>query len=255
MAAVSANTKEPQLRTLFRFMHAVRQENTQHAVQLLNSHSAEERGHIVSCTVSLIPSSDKTIRSLIQSEYLNNELSSHEIIKEAAELVLRTESFGLVYNMVIESSPLLLAIKQGVVDEVKLQLQRLHRKEAMNISFKGPDAKLIMSLSTKVTEYEGRLFDEILRNYSSNDEFQRMVSARMLCDHLNTAISDLSVYNSWVSGLALAASRNSHDIIMLMLQYMSDYEPGFIKLWNTSGLIIASHITDHGVALTRALLN
>ena len=133
MAADSDNTKEPWWRTSFRFMNAVRLENTEQAVQLLRPHSAVDRRSIVICTMILMPSSEKTIRHVIQSPYLYNESASDEDIIEALPLVLRTESRGLVYNMMIESSPLRSAIKQGDVDEVKLRLQRLPRIEAMNI--------------------------------------------------------------------------------------------------------------------------
>ena len=141
MAASTDTTKEPVMRTLIRFINAVRQENTEQAAQLIRPHSASDRWDIVLITTLLIPSSEKTIRSVIQSEYLNNKSASDEDIEEAAWLVLRTESFRLMYNTVIESSPLLLAIKQGSVDEVRSLLQQLPRKEAVKLIINGPDVQ------------------------------------------------------------------------------------------------------------------
>ena len=175
-AASTENIEEPVRRTLIRFMNVVRQENTELAVQLLRPHSADDRMFVVHFTMALVPSSEKTIRSVIQSEYLNNKSASDENIEAAAGLVAWTESLRLVYNMVLEFSPLLLAIKQGDVDKIRLLLQQLPRKEAMNISFKGPDAKSIMSLETKVTEYAERLYDEVQRKYSLTDKLRRMGS-------------------------------------------------------------------------------
>ena len=176
MAAVSADNKEPPWRTNIRFTHAVRQENTEHAVQLLRPHSTDDRWEIIITTMIQIPSSEKTIRSVIQSVYLNNKSASDENIEAAAGLVAWTESLRLVYNMVLEFSPLLLAIKQGDVDKIRLLLQQLPRKEAMNISFKGPDAKSILSMKTNFTEYAERLYNEILSKYPSNNKLQRMIS-------------------------------------------------------------------------------
>ena len=127
MAATGKNIEEPWLRTQIRFMHAVRQENTEQAAQLLRPHSADDRKFALNFTTLLIQSSEKTIRSVIQSEYLNNKSALYEDIKEAAELVLLTASIRLKYNTVKEYSPLLLAIKQGSVDEVRSLLQQLPR--------------------------------------------------------------------------------------------------------------------------------
>ena len=95
MAASTEHIKEPVMRNLIRFMHAVRQENTEQAVQLLRPHSANDRLCIVLYTTSLIPSSEKTIRSVIQSEYLNNKSASYEDIEEAADA-----RFSVVYRVV-----------------------------------------------------------------------------------------------------------------------------------------------------------
>ena len=156
MAASTDTTKEPRTRTLFRFMNAVRQENTEQAVQLLRPHSADDRLGIVFSTTLLIPSSEKTLRSVIQSEYLNNKSASDEDINEAAALVLCTESLRLVYNIVIESSPLLLAIKQGSVDEVRSLLQQLPRDEAVRL-INGPDVQSAVLSILNGAKYEEKL--------------------------------------------------------------------------------------------------
>ena len=132
MAQSENDKEEPLMKKFIRFMNAVRQENTEQAVQLLRPHSAIDRATLILQTMLLIPSSEKTIRSVIQSEYLNNKSASDEDIKEAAVLVLRTESYRLIYNTVIESSPLLLAIKQGSIDDVRSLLQQLPRGEVVN---------------------------------------------------------------------------------------------------------------------------
>ena len=211
MAAVSANTKEPLWRTIFRFVNAVRQENTAQAVQLLRPHSAGDRLNILTNTIRLIPSPEKTIRSVIQSVYLNNKSESDEDIEEAAGLVSWTESLRLVYNMVLEFSPLLLAIKQGDVDDVRLLLQQLPRREAINLIIKGPDAKSILSMKMNFTEYAERLYNEILRKYPSNDKLRRMISTRTLCVAVNKVISITRSLNGWFSGLQLATSIGSLD--------------------------------------------
>ena len=164
MAASNSNIKEPWVRTLIRFMNAVREENTEQAVQLLRPHSAYYRESIVFYTTLLIPSSEKTIRSVIQSVYLNYNSASDEDIKEAAELVLETESYRLIYNTVIESSPLLLAIKQGSVDEVRSLLQQIPREEAVRLMINTPEVKSIISSKLTNSEYEHKLTDDIRNN-------------------------------------------------------------------------------------------
>ena len=156
MAASTDTTKELVMRTFIRFMNAVREENTEQAVQLLRPHSASERRFIVVHTILLIPSSEKTIRSVIQSEYLNNKSASYEVIEEAAALLLRAESLRLIYNTVIESSPLLLAIKQGSVDEVRSLLQQLPRDEAVRL-INGPDVQSAVLSILNGAKYEEKL--------------------------------------------------------------------------------------------------
>ena len=80
MATTGKNIEEPWLRPLIRFMHAVRQENTKQAVQLLRPHSDDQRRDIITRTTLLIPSSEKTIRSVIQSWYWDNKPESDEDI-------------------------------------------------------------------------------------------------------------------------------------------------------------------------------
>ena len=257
MAAASDNTKEPWARTFIRFMNAVRLENTEQAVQLLRPHSAVDRRSIVIRTMILIPSSEKTVRSVIQSMYLNNKSASNEEIKEAVEFVSYIELRGLVYNMMIESSPLLLAIKQGNVDEVRLLLQQLPRREAINLILMGPDDVSILLLEPNVTERTEKLYNEILRKYSLTDDLQRLVLTKMLSVTLDTVISAMRKYNRWVSGLVLAMSRGSLDIFMLLSQYEILDEPYIFSvknIWHILGYIIASHSTHWGVDLTEALL-
>ena len=80
MAATGKNIEESWLRTQIRFMHAVRQENTKQAIQLLRPHSDVQRRDILTRTTLLIPSSEKTVRSVIQSWYWDNKPESDEDI-------------------------------------------------------------------------------------------------------------------------------------------------------------------------------
>ena len=126
MALSTDNTNEPVHTTLVRFMDAVRQEKTEQVVETLRTFPNDvARMVVMRITILLIPSSEMSIRAVIQSEYLNNNSATNEEISQAARVVLRTESVKLIHERVIESSPLMLAIKQGSVGEVQSLLQTL----------------------------------------------------------------------------------------------------------------------------------
>ena len=211
------------MRTLIRFMNAVRQENIDQAVQLLRPHSAGDRRSIVVFTELLIPSSEKTIRSVIQSEYLNNKSASDEDIEEAAWLVLRTESFRLMYNTVIESSPLLLAIKQGSVDEVRSLLQQLPRGEAVKLIINIPDVKsaVLSIVNCAKSKFGEKLRDEIMRSYPLTDEQLTIIFLTGLSKHIKNVISVLTRCSVLLSCLVLAAAKDSPKIMTLLFEYIT----------------------------------
>ena len=255
MAAATGNIKEPLGRTLIRFMNAARQENTEQAVQLLLPHSADYRLGMVFCTTLLIPSSEKTIRSVLQSEYLNNKSASDGDIEKAAKLVLCTESFRVVYNTVIESSPLLLAIKQGSVDEVRSLLQQLPREEAVRLIINRPQAAVLLIMND--AEYEEKLTDEIRRNYTLNDEQVTVITSTGLSKIIKHVISWITKYRVLFSCLLLAAARGSPELMTLLLEYITSsnirFTSGHTILF--IGYIIASHSSDQAVvAMTQILL-
>ena len=68
-----------------------------------------------------------------------------------------------MYNTVIESSPLLLAIKQSSVDEVRSLLQQLPREEAMTLIINGPDV-IPFDSPNRVTDYKEKLVDSLRNN-------------------------------------------------------------------------------------------
>ena len=210
MAASNSNNanKEPRIRTIIRFMDAVRQENTEQAVQLLHPHSAGDRRSLVTTTMLLIPSSEKTIRSVIQSLYLNNKSASDEDKKEAAELVLRTEAYRLIYNTVIDSSPLLLAIKQGSVDAVRSLLQQLPREEAVKLMINRPEVKSIISSKLTNTVYEKKITDNIRNNYTLTDGQWHNILAGFSTP-IQEAIDALSNVRGYFSCLQFAAAKGS----------------------------------------------
>ena len=70
--------------------------------------------------------------------------------------MLSTESLRLICNTVIESSPLLLAIKQGSVDEVRSLLQQLPRDEAVRL-INGPDVQSAVLSILNGAKYEEKL--------------------------------------------------------------------------------------------------
>ena len=170
MAASTDTTGELLWKTLIKMLHAVRQEDTQQALQLLHLHSGRDRRGIALSTTLLIPSSEKTIRSAIQTEYLNNQPASGEEIKEAADLGMKAEAYRLLYDTVIESSPLLLAVKQGSVDEVRSLLLQLPRDDAVKLILSGPDVKSILSSKLIDTDYEKKIADGVRNNYTLIDE-------------------------------------------------------------------------------------
>ena len=256
MAASNSNIKEPQERTLIRFMNAVREDNTEQAVQLLRTHYAYYRRFILIFTTLAIPSSEKTIRSVIQYEYLNNKSASVKDIREAAGLVLKAESYRFIYNTVIESSPLLLAIKQGSVDEVRSLLQQLPREEAAQLVISRPDVKSIISSKLTNSEYENKLTDDIRNNYTLTDEQWPNISSGIIQE----AIDALSNFRGYFSCLQFAAARGSPELLTLLLKYITSRN---IRELFTSkqytitfiGLIIASHSSDQAVvAMTQVLL-
>ena len=237
------------MRTLIRFMNAVREENTEQAAQLLRPHSADDRLGIVVQSILLVPSSEKTIRSVIQSVCLNNKSAS------AAGLVLSTESFRLMYNTVIESSPLLLAIKQGSVDEVRSLLQQLPREEAVRLIINGPQAAVLLIVND--AEYEEKLTDEIRRNYTLNDEQVTVITSTGLSKIIKHVISWITKYRVLFSCLLLAAARGSPELMTLLLEYITSsnirFTSGHTILF--IGYIIASHSSDQAVvAMTQILL-
>ena len=260
MAASNSNIEEPLGRTTIIFMNAVRQENTEQAVQRLRPHSADDRLGIVFSTTLLIPSSEKTLRSVIQSEYLNNKSASDEDINEAAALVLCTESLRLVYNIVIESSPLLLAIKQGSVDEVRSLLQQLPRDEAVRLIIDGPDVQSAVLSIVNGTKYDERLTDEIRRNYTLTDEQVTVITSPGLSKIIiKDVISELTDFSELFSCLVLAAARDSAELMLLLLENItsSNIREFFTDGNNISciGSIIASHSSDvAAVTMTQILL-
>ena len=259
MAASNSNIKEPVMRTLIRFMNAVRKENTEQAAQLLRPHSAVERCCIVEYTSLLIPSSVKTIRSVIQSVYLNNKSASDEDLKEAAESVLWTESYILIYSTVIEYSPLLLAIKQGSADEVRSLLQQLPREEAVRLIINGPDVQLSVLSIANEAKYEEKVTDKIRRNYTLTDEQLTVIISFGLSELIKDAISMPTEFSALLSCLALAAARGSPEIIKLLHEFAtsrdnrdfltrSEYFFAFI------GYIIASHSSHQAVVTMTEIL-
>ena len=258
MAASNSNTVEPLMRTIIRFMNAVREENTEQAVQLLRPHSARDRLKIVLFTMSLIPSSEKTIRYVIQSKYLNNKSALYEDIKEAAELVLGTESFRLIYNTVIESSPLLLAIKQGSVDEVRSLLQQLPREEAVRLIINKPDVQSAALSIVNDADIEEKLTDEIMRNYTLTDEQVTIIFSAGFSEIIKNVIGWLTKVSELLSYLVLAAARGSPEIVTLLLEYETSSN---IRELFTSGYtiiligdIIASHSWDQAVVTVTQIL-
>ena len=259
MASSNSKIKEPQERTFIRFMNAVRKENTEQAVQLLRPHSARDRATFILYTVLLIPSPEKTIRSVIQSEYLNNKSASDEDIEGATELALWIESFRLIYNIVIESSPLLLAKKQGSVDEVRSLLQQLPREEAVRLIIDGTDVESITSCKLTITEYENKLIDDIRGNYTLTGEQWPNILAE-LSNIIQETIDALSEFKGLCSGLVLTAVRGSPELMELLLEYIknSNIQQFFIIIadnFDFIGYIIASHSCDQAaVTMTQILL-
>ena len=160
------------------------------------------------------------------------------------DLVLYTESYRLIYNTVIESSPLLLAIKQGSDVEVRSLLQQLPREETVRLIINGPDIKSILSSKLTKTEYEKKITDEVRINYTLTDE-QWHIILSALSNTIQDAIDALSNLTKLLSCLQLAAARGSPDLITLLLEYIANSK---IREFFKSGYTIGSigHIiTSH----------
>ena len=259
MAASTDTTRELLWKTLIKMLHAVRQEDTQQALQLLHLHSGRDRRGIALSTTLLIPSSEKTIRSAIQTEYLNNKSASGEEIKEAADLGLKAEAYRLLYDTVIESSPLLLAVKQGSVDEVRSLLLQLPRDDAMKLILSGPDVKSILSSKLIDTDYEKKIADDVRNNYTLIDEHLAVIILARLSNTIQKVIDRLSEFSVLLSCLVLSAVRGSIDLMTLLLDYItsSDIRKFFTSRYSIFfiGLIIASHSSDQAVVtMTQILL-
>ena len=201
----------------------------------------------------------ETIRSVIQSEYLNIKSASVKDIREAAGLVLKAESYRFIYNTVIESSPLLLAIKQGSVDEVRSLLQQLPREEAVRLIINGPDVQSAVLSIVNDAEYEEKLTDKIRRNYTLTDEQVTVITSTGLSKIIKHVISWITKYRVLFSCLLLAAARGSTELITLLLEYTtnSNIREFFTRryIMDLIGYIIASHSSDQAaVTKTQILL-
>ena len=258
MAASTVATKEPLMRAVIRFMHAIRQENAELAVELLRD-SVKDRLIAISYNTLLIPSSENGFRAAILSGYLQNQSASKDDIIQALWSVLTTERERFVYNIYIETSPLLLAIKQGDVYTVSSLLQQLPRIKAVRLVLDGPDADSISSLKTETTtESAEKLCNVIFNSYALNDKL-RPTFSRLLHGTLLRSISEMSKHKAFASGFMLAASMASSDILTLLLFYLNigkqdlDME-SYFYIWINCGRIIASQSPDKAVGTANMLL-
>ena len=105
MAASTDDTKEPRKSTVIRCMHAVREENTEQAVQLLRPHSADDSESIVLGTTLLIPSSEKTLTHSLAAGYLAHQIDlclvqqEAVVLKDILRVVFPTHSSPLLQSM------------------------------------------------------------------------------------------------------------------------------------------------------------
>ena len=167
-----------------------------------------------------------------------------------------TESLRLMYNTVIESSPLLLAIKQGSVDEVRSLLQQLPREEAMTLIINGPDVIPFYS-PNRVTDYKEKLVDSLRNNYTLTDGYLNYcfsVSASYFFWEGIFLTILWSFFRGSINGLLLAvtAAKDSNALIMLLLDFIT--ETDIRNMVYFIGDIIASRNSAQDVAMTQILL-
>ena len=75
-------------------------------MKLLRCHPFEEQGQIIHSLCLNWPSSDMTIRNVLNSLYFNNGSTSEDHMKQAAELARYFEATMCVMNILRDSHPL-----------------------------------------------------------------------------------------------------------------------------------------------------